>query len=276
MRFPTSHVHVACHRGNEERRALQAPADRWRHAFSVAGLVALTTLSTDAVPVLGQGEPPLPARIDSYIKSDVKLTPQQQKQLLAGQPVTQLLDTDPAKEVAIFGAVWVKAPAARYVEAVKDIEAFEKGGNFLVTKRISSPPRLEDFDKLTLSPEDISDLKMCKVGDCEVKLGDEALTRIQRETDWSKPTATADVERSIRALALEYATGYLEGGNSRLAVYRDAERPTFVAQEFAALVDRMPALTDHLPDLKKYLWSIQRSRCRRPSPSCIGRMPSSA
>src|SRR5262249_19745726 len=68
-----------------------------------------------------------------------------------------------------------------------------------------------------------------------------------------KPTATADAERSIRKLALEYVTGYLEGGNSRLAVYRDAERPTFVAQEFTAMVGRMPAMTEYLPALKTYL-----------------------
>ena len=191
--------------------------------------------------------------MNSYIKNDVKLTAEEHKQLLAGQPVAKLLDTDPAKEVAVFGAVWINVPIARYVAAVKDIESFEKGDNFLVTKRISSPPRLEDFDKLSLPPDDVSDLKTCKVGECEVKLGEAALTRIQKETDWSKPTATADVERSIRQLALEYSTGYLEGGNSRLAQYRDAERPTFVAQEFAAMTDRMPALTEYLPDLKRYL-----------------------
>jgi hypothetical protein len=201
----------------------------------------------------GQGQPPLPARLDSYIKTDVKLTPEKQKQLLSGEPVTQLLETDPSKEVAIFGAIWISAPIARYVAAVRDIEEFEKGDNFLVTKRISSPPRLEDFDKLTLPPDDVSDLKTCKVGKCEVKLGEEALTHIQEETDWSKPTATGEVNGAIRNLALEYVNGYQEGGNAKLAVYRDAERPTFVAQEFESMVNRMPALTDYLPDLKKYL-----------------------
>jgi hypothetical protein len=47
--------------------------------------------------------------------------------------------------------------------------------------------------------------------------------------------------------------GYLEGGNSSLAVYRDAKRPTFIAQEFADMVERMPSLTEYLPELKKYL-----------------------
>ena len=223
------------------------------HVLSVAGFIAVLALRPDDMSLRAQGQPPLPARFDSYIKAHVKLTPDRHKQLLAGQPVTQHLDTDPAKEVAIFGAVWVKAPMARYLDAVKDIESFEKGANFLVTKRISSPPRLEDFDQLSLPPDEIADLKTCKVGDCEVKLSEAALTRIQRETDWSKPSAPADVERSFRRLAYEYVTGYLEGGNSRLAVYRDAQRPTFVAQEFAAMVDRMPEMTSYLPDLRKYL-----------------------
>ena len=154
MQFQTNPIDVACHRDEGGRRALQAPADRWRYALSVVGVVvALATIATDAV--LGQGQPPLPARLDSYIKAYVKLTPEEQKRLLAGQPVTQLLESDPAKEVAIFGAVWVAAPIARYVDAVRNIEEFEKGDNFLVTKRISSPPRLEDFDRLSLPPDDV-------------------------------------------------------------------------------------------------------------------------
>jgi hypothetical protein len=52
---------------------------------------------------------------------------------------------------------------------------------------------------------------------------------------------------------LEYVNGYLEGGNARLATYRDSGRPTFVAQEFASMIDRMPSLVVYLPDLRKYL-----------------------
>jgi hypothetical protein len=74
------------------------------------------------------------------------------------------MDADPASEVAVFGAVWVNAPIAPYVAAVRDIEQFEKGENFRVTKKISSPPRLEDFAALKLPPEDIADLRNCRVG----------------------------------------------------------------------------------------------------------------
>ena len=254
MQFPTTRYSVEQNEnGFSSQHATHVQGERRRRALWGTSVLAILTAATVVAPLGGQAQPHLPERLDSYIKGYVKLTAEEEKQLLAGEPVTRLLDTDPATEVSIFGAVWVNAPIARYVAAVRDIESFEKGGNFLVTKRISSPPRLEDFDKLTLPPDDISDLKACRVAACKLKLGEPALTRIQKETDWSKPTATADVERSIRKLALEYVNGYLEGGNSRLAQYRDADRPTFVAQEFAAMVNHMPSLTNYLTDLKAYL-----------------------
>ena len=167
--------------------------------------------------LLGQDTPPaFPGRLGDAIARYLKPTAAEKAKLLQGEPVTKFLDADPSVEVAIFGAVWVKAPVARYVAAVKDIEQFEKGGNFLVTKRISSPPRLEDFAQLTLPPDDIVDLKTCKVGSCELKLGEPALTRIRSEVDWSKPDHTADVEALVRGLALEYVQG-LSGGWERTA-----------------------------------------------------------
>jgi hypothetical protein len=155
--------------------------------------------------------------------------------------------------VAVFGAVWIKAPVQRYVAAAKDIERFESGANFLVTKKISTPPKLEDFAALRLPPDDVADLKTCRVGACEMKLSEASLMQVRKEIDWSKPTAQADAERLARQLALNYVTGYLEGGNARLATYRDSSRPTFVGQEFASMIDRIPSLTEYLPDLKRYL-----------------------
>ena len=176
-----------------------------------------------------------------------------QARLLKGLPVTRLLDADPSNEVAVLGAVWVDAPIARYVAAVNDIENFEKGEHFVVTKKISSPPALEDFARLTVPKEDFDDLRSCRVGSCEIKLGHDALMRLKRDVDWSRPSASADVDSAMRAIALEYVTGYLAGGNARLAEYRDSERPTFTAKEFESMVNRMPSLVEYLPDIKRHL-----------------------
>ena len=77
--------------------------------------------------------------LDEYIKQQVKLTADEHKRLQQGEPVTKMLPSDASKEVAVFGAVWINAPVSAYIDAVKDIEQLEKGSNFLVTKKISSP-----------------------------------------------------------------------------------------------------------------------------------------
>jgi hypothetical protein len=216
-------------------------------------MATIARLSIVAVLLAGLASPPpaaLPPQLETYVAKYVKLTPAQQTQLVSGQPVTKLLDSDPSKEVAVFGAVWVDAPMARYV---KDIEQFEKGENFRVTKKVSTPPRLEDFAQLALPDDDIADLKVCKVGQCQIKLSQASIERLRREVDWSKPTARADVDRLARTLAFEYVKDYLEGGNAKLAVYRDSDRPTFIANEFASMIDRLPSMTEFLPDLKRYL-----------------------
>jgi hypothetical protein len=213
----------------------------------------VVTLAFATVGFGQRGPTSLPGPLDSYASEVVKLSSVQRSQLLAGQPVTRLLDADPAREVAVFGAVWIQAPVSRYVAAMRDIEQFEKGANFIVTKKISNPPRLEDFAALKLPPDDLSDLKQCKVGSCELKLSESSLLRLRQEIDWSKPTASADVEQLAKRLMLEYVTGYLEGGNTKLAAYRDSSRPTFVAQEFSSMIDRMPELTEYLPTLRRYL-----------------------
>jgi hypothetical protein len=227
-------------------------------------LSAIAAMAVLAVVAAAQGEPALlPERLETYIASSVKLTAAQRAQLLSGQPIIQLLDANPSREVAIFGAVWIKAPAARYIAALRDIEQFEKGENFLATRRISTPPRLEDFDALRLPAEDIADLKTCKIGNCELQLSEPALTRIQNEIDWSKPTASEDAARAVRKMAFEYVNAYLEGGNATLAAYRDRKRPTFVGAEFAAMVGRMPELTEYLPDLSRYLLEYPKATLPR-------------
>jgi hypothetical protein len=224
---------------------------------------ALVALVTAAAAALAAAPPPssaaLPSVLDAYLDRHVKLDAATKAQLLAGQPVTKLLDADPSKEVAIFGAVWIGAPIDRYLAAVKDIERFESGGAFRVTKKISTPPRLEDFAPLTIPADDVKDPQSCKVGECQLKLAESAIQRMRKEIQWSQPDAGEQVNRLARQIALEYVTSYLQGGNAALAVYRDSERPTFVAQEFASLIDRLPALGESLPQVRRYLLEFPKA-----------------
>jgi hypothetical protein len=61
------------------------------------------------------------------------------------------------------------------------------------------------------------------------------------------------VDQRFREVLYDYANGYLAKGNEGLAVYRDITTPTVVADEFKAMVNRMPELTAYLPDVRRYL-----------------------
>src|SRR5438552_2322033 len=57
----------------------------WLRRFSMVGLLALLLLATEAAPLQSQMAG-FPARLDSFLQTSVKLTAEQRKQLLAGQP----------------------------------------------------------------------------------------------------------------------------------------------------------------------------------------------
>lgn len=229
-----------------------------RHRLRSIAAVAIACLACLGSPAAEHG-PGFPADLDAYFAKYVKLGADARSELLAGKPVTKMLDSDASKEVAVFGAVWLNAPVERYLEMVRDIEHFESGGAFRITKKVSVPPRLDDFAGLSLSDEDVNDLRSCRVSQCEVKLAASAIDRLRRDVDWSKPDARDQANRLARQIAFEYVTEYLKGGNDELAVYRDDDRPTFVAKEFAELVSRLPELNEFVPKVRQYLLDFPRA-----------------
>jgi hypothetical protein len=213
--------------------------------------VALLPLS--AVSRAAGAQFSLPSVLGSFLVEEAHATSSERDALLAGNPLVKLLDADPSTEIAVLGAVWVNAPSRLYVEQVKNIEEFERGGAFRVTKRISDPPSADDFEALTISDQDFEDLEDCRVGDCVLKLDADGVQTLRAQVDWRKPTAKADATALFRRLALQYVIGYREGGNGRLGIHRDRERPTFVANEFRSMIERLPRLAAELPGLTRYL-----------------------
>jgi hypothetical protein len=202
----------------------------------------------------------LPARLDRYLSAVVRPTQAERNSLLAGRPLAKLLDGDSNSEVAVFAGIWIDAPIHRYVELLQGIENFERGKGFRATKRISAVPKIEDFAAMRLPPEDVEALRTCRAGDCDVKLSASAMRRFQTEVNWRAANRQDVANNIFRQMALEYVTGYLQGGNERLAVYGDGSQPTLVANEFRLMADRMPELSTFMPNIRRYLLEFPRVR----------------
>jgi hypothetical protein len=216
-------------------------------------VIALAVLTLPPAPRSADVPHALPPALDTFLSEAVRATAADRDALTSGQPLVRLLDSDPAKEVAVFGAVWIDATPAAYVTALSDIERFERGDAIHVTKRIGDHAAASDFAAMSMTDEDFSDLKNCQLGDCALKVDERSLHTFRAAVDWRKPTARADANAVIRRLALEYVNRYREGGNATLAVYRDKQRPTFVADEFRSMIERLPRLGSEMPDVNAYL-----------------------
>ena len=241
---------------------------------STSLIVTILLVAATRIETFQNASTRFPSQLDAYFKNSVKLTAEEQKQLASGQPVTKLLDGDETKEVAVFGPL-DQCPIRRYVDAVRDIEKFERGGGFRITKRISSPAA-GGLRAVAAARRYVADLRTCRVGDCALKLGEDALNRFRSQINWNGPDAGASANLLMRQIAFEYVTRYLKGGNDSLAVYRDSSHPTFVAQELRSMVDSMPELTTYMPEVRKHLLDT-RSRVYQVQPtSCTGRKRSSA
>lgn len=222
--------------------------------------VALAVTITLALPGHAQAPrpAPLPDRFEHFLTTVVRASAADRRRLLGGGAITRLLEADPTKFVSVFGAIWIAAPPRRYVEAVQDIEAFERGGSFRVTKRISVPPRPEDFSALRLSAEDVQSLAECKSGDCELKISASAMQIIRARVNFRAPDAHQRAEAVFRERMLDLVTQYRAVGNAALPVYHDAPLPTNVADEFRQMLGGMPAVTSYLPQLRGYLLDYPR------------------
>jgi hypothetical protein len=215
------------------------------------------------VPEIPDSAPAFPPKLQTYLAS-IKLSTGDRKRLADNAPVTRMLAADASKEIAVFGAIWIYAPIARYVEALNDIEHLESGPGYRVTRRISAHPVIGDFAALHLTDSDFRALRACRVGDCDVKLWQGAIERFQNNINWNAANARAAADALMRKLAFEYVTGYLEGGNHRLAVYRDKSRPRSVAEEFRSMLGGMPELAMFMPDMQQYL--LEYPRVASPEP----------
>lgn len=229
-----------------------------RGSRTVAGTLATMLVALVACVVvwsepLRSSEPALPAAFERYLETVVRPSYAERHRLVSGEAVTKLLDSESSQQVSVFGAVWVNAPMHRYVQAIRDIETWEQGKSFHITRRISSPPRLEDFDELRLTGALVNDLRVCRVGSCEVKLDARTIEAFRTGIDWSSPNWHASAEALMRRFVFDYTTAYLTGGNSRLAVFRDRAMPIAMTTEFRAMVDDMPMLTSYMPAVRHYL-----------------------
>jgi hypothetical protein len=211
---------------------------------------------TAAAAVLAAG-PASTIAVDvrAVLSHDLELTPAELADLERGRIVKHGLDASSPGEIAVVGAIRVNARTEAFVQHVRDIERFKRGPDVIQIGRFSSPPRVEDLDRLAIGHDDL-DVRRCRVGDCDIRLSKEAIGRFRREIDWKAPDAEPRAAALFKQVLFENVRAYTVGGPGRITEYDDEKRPVRPLDDFAALLTNsryvgglVPGLPAHLRDM---------------------------
>jgi len=181
------------------------------------------------------------------------LTEDQWQAVRRGDPQARVLDTREKREAAIVGVAPPRATTACFAAMFQDIENFKKNPAVPRIRKLTRPVDPRDLEAFKLETGDLAALRICRAGNCGVKLPAGMIERLQREVDWSRPDYAAAVQSVFREEMLAYIQTYLGRGNSALIEYRDKKTPVRLAEEFRAVLDARPGLADFVPKFHEYL-----------------------
>jgi hypothetical protein len=196
----------------------------------------------------------------TFFKHYIGLKDNQIADIELGKAVAQVLPTPAPSEVVIFGAIYINASPENYLKLMQNLHSFRASRHYLGVRQITTPPKLSDFEGFVLEDDDITELKNCKPGKCQLQLPTESMKEFQESVDWSAPDVGNQVNRLAQKMALEELIRYQKDGDSALGTYYDKEHPLRVADQFESLLSESAALTDYLPDLENYLIGYPKTR----------------
>ena len=99
--------------------------------------------------------------------------------LEAGEVVAQASAAG-SEEVVVIAAVKIRAPRQRVLDYYGQMISYVDGKVTLAFGRFSTPPALGDVKNLSFDGDEISDLRSCKPGDCDIRLGGAAIEALQK------------------------------------------------------------------------------------------------
>lgn len=178
-----------------------------------------------------------------YLSAQFGFSERDLSKLRSGRAVVRTLSTSDGREIASLGAIVINAGPNAYIDRLRDIADFKKGGSVLQIGVYSSSPTVADAQGLTLPDSDIRELAKCRPGRCKVQIPGDAIERLARD---AREGSAEDANRAFRRELATMVAAYLTSGPSGLPIYADTSSPTDTSDEFLRLVQSEPAI------LKRY------------------------
>jgi hypothetical protein len=201
-----------------------------------------------------------PPDLQTYFHLYIGLSQDQITAIRNGQPVTKALSSRTPAEVFLFGAVYIHAAPESYLRFAQDFNRLRKLPNYLALGVFGNPPRLSDLKGFAFDKSEISDLKNCKPGDCQVQMPASGMEELHKSINWSAADANDQVNQLLQKTVLQGLIAYQREGNVALGAYNDKPDPAEVPKQFAYMLSYGKALPAYLPDFYRYLLEYPKAK----------------
>jgi hypothetical protein len=213
----------------------------------VTALIAVSGALSAERPRVAQtatGEP------HTFLRTVAGFSPSDLAQLDRGEPIARVLETD-RREVAVVGAVRVKAAQARLFDRYRDISNLQSSDVVLQIGRFGTRPSADDLRALQFEDYDLQTIRKCRPGDCGVRLSGANMDRFARDVNWNAPGWREQATDLWRQLLAADSAAYMANGT--LGEYRNKGEPLDVADEFRLVFESSKYFETVAPDFFSYL-----------------------
>jgi hypothetical protein len=175
-----------------------------------------------------------------------------------GAVVTHVTNGQSPNELFVVAAVKIRAPRQRVTDYYGQMIAYVDGSVTLAFGRFGSPPSIADVKDLAFDRSDVDDMKSCRPGRCDVRLGGAGLDKLRSAIDWSATDYVERVNAFARKAAVDYVAAYQSRGDAALFTYNDRAEAVSLKEQWLGILGNSPLFHQYTPELKTYLEQFPR------------------
>jgi hypothetical protein len=161
-------------------------------------------------------------------------------------------------ELFVVAAVKIRAPRQRVTDFYGQMIAYVDGSVTLAFGRFGSPPSIADVKDLAFDRSDVDDMKSCRPGRCDVRLGGAGLDKLRSAIDWNATDYVERVNGFARKAAVDYVAAYQSRGDAALFTYDDRAEAVSLKEQWLGIIGNSPLFHQYTPELKTYLEQFPR------------------
>lgn len=203
--------------------------------------------------VLGAQSPGMPADILRVVQDAGGFTADDIAALQAGRVAVKTTVSADNLEAFVVAAVRIGSTGPRTLDYFHQLTSYVDGQTTLAYGFFEQPPAEANLSRLSLDPDDLTDLANCGDDSCEVRMPGRMPEEARGALDWRASDAAPRANAWMRRELAAYAAAYLSNGDRALKGYNDRAMPLNMPSLWQGLLERSRVLDLVAPRLRDYL-----------------------